>query len=78
MGYVVEVPVTDENFVGQMNRMRAWLDHRHIEPNSFTLSYAGAQKGVRVLFAGESDAAAFAEEFGGTPRSAAASDSVAA
>ena len=78
MGYVVEVPVSEDDLVAQMNRMRAWLDHRHVEPNSFTLSYAGTRKGVRVHFAGENDAAAFAKEFGGTQHSAAASDSVAA
>ena len=78
MGYVVEVLVPEEDLVRQMNRMRAWLDHRHFEPSSFTLSYAGDRKGLRVLFASESEAAAFAAEFGGTQTSAARSGSVAA
>jgi hypothetical protein len=47
-----------------MNRMRAWLDHRRFEPSSFTLSPASGPKVVRVLFKSESEAAAFAAEFG--------------
>jgi hypothetical protein len=78
MGYVVDVPVTEDDLVKQMNRMRAWLDHRHFEPSSFTLSYAGSGKGLRVIFASESEAVGFAEEFGGILRPLAASDSVAA
>jgi len=50
MGCVVEVTVTEDELVGQMNHMRAWLDHRRFEPSSFTLSEAHGGRVVRVLF----------------------------
>jgi outer membrane lipoprotein-sorting protein len=78
MGCVVEVSLTEDDLVGEMNRMRAWLDHRRFEPSSFTLSPAAGRKIVRVLFKSENAAAAFAAEFGGRPLSSAASGHVAA
>ena len=78
MGRLVEVSLTEDDFVGQMNRMRAWLDHRRFEPSSFTLSSAPGPKVVRVLFKSESEAAAFAAEFGGRPLFSTASAHVAA
>jgi predicted dehydrogenase len=78
MGCVVEVTVTEDELVGQMNHMRAWLDHRRFEPSSFTLSPGSGPKVVRVLFRSESEAAAFAAEFGGRPLSSADSGHVAA
>jgi hypothetical protein len=78
MGCVVEVSLTEDDLVGQMNRMRAWLDHRHFEPSSFKLSPAAGRKVVRVLFNSESAAAEFAAEFGGRSLSSAASGHVAA
>jgi hypothetical protein len=74
----VEVSVTEDDLVGQMNRMRAWLDHRHFEPSSFKLSPAAGRSVVRVFFKSESEAAAFAAEFGGRSLSSAASGHVAA
>ena len=78
MGYVVEVPVTEDDFVGQMNRMRAWLDHRRVEPSSFTLAYAAGQKRIRVLFENEDEATAFTAEFGGTRHASSVSDVITA
>ena len=78
MGCVVEVSVNEDDLVGQMNRMRAWLDHRHFEPSSFKLSPAAGRTVVRVFFKSESEAAAFAAEFGGRALSSAASGHVAA
>ena len=78
MGCVVEVSLTEDDLVEQMNRMRAWLDHRHFEPSSFKLSPAAGRKVVRVLFKSESAAAEFAAEFGGRSLSSAASGHVAA
>jgi outer membrane lipoprotein-sorting protein len=78
MGCVVEVTVTEDELVGQMNHMRAWLDHRRFEPSSFTLSDADGRRVVRVLFKNDSEAAAFAAEFGGRPLSSADSGHVAA
>ena len=65
MRYVVEVPVAEDNLYEQMNRMRAWLDHRRFEPSSFRLSRAADRQAVRVVFKSESEAMAFAGEFGG-------------
>jgi len=78
MGYVVEVPVIEDDLIKQMNRMRAWLDHRRFEPSSFTLSYVGARKGVHVFFASEAEAAVFAAELGGMQLASPNSDFVAA
>lgn len=69
MCYIAEVPVTEEDLNEQMSRMRAWLDHHRFEPSSFSLSHAGSRKIVRVLFKSQSEAAAFAAEFVGAPRS---------
>jgi hypothetical protein len=77
MGYVVEVPVTEDDLNGQMNRMRAWLDHCRFEPRSFKLGGAGDRQVVQVLFKTESEAAAFATEFGGTQLAPPLSNSVA-
>jgi hypothetical protein len=74
----VEVSVTEDDLVGQMNRMRAWLDHRHFEPSSFKLSPAAGRSVVRVFFKSESEAVAFAAEFGGRSLSLTASRHVAA
>jgi hypothetical protein len=49
-----------------MNRMRAWLDHQRFEPSTFRLWRAGDRQVVRVLFNTESEAVAFAAEFGGS------------
>jgi hypothetical protein len=78
MGCVVEVSLTEDDLVEQMNRMRAWLDHRHFEPSSFKLSPVARRKVVRVSFTSESAAAEFAAEFGGRSLSSAASGHVAA
>jgi hypothetical protein len=78
MRYVAEIPVTEDDLDGQMNRMRAWLDHRRFEPSSFRLGSAGGRQVVRVLFNTESEAAAFATEFGGTQLDPPLSDTVAA
>jgi hypothetical protein len=66
MRHVVEVPVAGENLYDQMNRMRGWLDHRRFEPSSFRLSQVGNRQVVRVVFKSQSEAMAFAPEFGGS------------
>jgi hypothetical protein len=65
MRYVVEVPVAETDLYEQMNRMRGWLDHRRFELSSFRLSRAENRQIVRVVFKSESEATAFAAEFGG-------------
>jgi hypothetical protein len=64
--YIVEVPVAEDDLDERMNSMRAWLDHQRFEPSSFRLQRTDTQQVVRVLFKIESEAAAFASEFGGS------------
>ena len=66
MLYIVEIPVAEDGLDERMNRMRAWLDHQRFEPSSFRLQRTDAHQVVRVLFKIESEAAAFAAEFGGS------------
>jgi hypothetical protein len=65
MPYVVELMLTEGNFIEQMNRMRSWLDHRRVEPSAFRVLDGDDARECRVHFASEADAIAFAEEFGG-------------
>ena len=75
MVYVVEIPVEEEGLTERMSQMRAWLDHQRCEPSRFRVSDAGAQApGCRVYFGTETDAAAFAQKFGGRVLSTLASD----
>ena len=65
MGCVVEVTVTEDELVGQMNHMRAWLDHR---PNQ--LSGGGVPgRAAGVVRGDDPDAAAqaAARRLGGAP-----------
>ena len=66
MLYVADITVTDSDLVGRMTLMRAWLDHQRLEPTSFRLRRVGDRQIVRVYFNEEREAAAFAEEFGGS------------
>jgi hypothetical protein len=66
MSYVVEVPVNDADFTERLNRMRAWLDHRRLEPSGFRFAAAGDNPGgCRVYFRSETEARQFTEAFGG-------------
>ena len=78
MRYVAEVPVIEADLYEQMNRMRAWLDHRRFEPSSFRLWRAGDRQIVRVVFKVEREAMAFAAEFGGSPLSPPVADAAVA
>jgi hypothetical protein len=78
MRCVVEVAVIEDDLNGQMNRMRAWLDHHRLEPVSFKLRRTETGRTVRVLFRTESEAAVFASEFGGLLLSSSATDAVVA
>jgi len=66
MHYGTEIPMTEDDLDGQMNRMRAWLDHQRSEPSSFRLQKVGPKQVVRVLFRTEREAGLFAAEFGGS------------
>jgi hypothetical protein len=61
----VEVSFLGENFAGQMNEMRGWLDHRHLELRAFRQFADGEAISCRLGFAKKQDAIAFADAFGG-------------
>jgi hypothetical protein len=65
MFYIVELTIAETIFIGRMNEMRTWLDHRHIEPTMFRIVDGEAPGEVRISFSSEGDATAFATEFGG-------------
>lgn len=78
MRFVVEVRRVEGDLIGEMNRMRAWLDHRRLQPSSFRLLRVGEARIVRVRFRTEDDAAAFALEFAGTLRALSSTDAAVA
>ena len=78
MLYIAEVPVTEDDLDGRMNRMRAWLDHQRFEPSVFRLSQTDDRQLVRAFFKVEAEAAAFAAEFGGSPLSSPVADAAVA
>jgi hypothetical protein len=66
MVYIVEIVASEDGLSERMNQMRAWLDHQRCEPSRFRVSNAAAQPaGCRVYFSSETEAAAFARQFGG-------------
>jgi len=60
-----EIHVGDSDLVGQMMRMREWLDSRRFEPAVFRYDHVDSSVIIRVDFSEEQEAAAFAREFGG-------------
>jgi hypothetical protein len=66
MFFIAEIPVAEDDLNERMNRMRAWLDHQRVEPSVFRLSQTDDRQVVRAFFKAESEAAAFAGEFGGS------------
>ena len=60
-----EVQVGDGELVAQMTRMREWLDSRRFEPAVFRYDHVDSAVIIRVDFAVEQEAVAFAREFRG-------------
>jgi len=60
-----EIRVGDGDFVSQMTRMREWLDSRRVEPAVFRYDHVDSSVIIRVDFAAEDAASAFAREFHG-------------
>ena len=60
-----EIRVGDSDLVGQMIRMREWLDSRRFEPAVFRYDHVDSSVIIRVDFAAADEAAAFAREFRG-------------
>ena len=67
MVYSVEISTSDESaaLAESMKKMRQWLDGHKIEPALFRYSTDPPAVVFRVEFAGEEQAIAFAEAFGG-------------
>ena len=61
-----EIRMGDGDFAGQMTRMREWLDSRRVEPAVFRYDHIDSSVIIRIDFAVEDEAAAFAREFHGT------------
>jgi hypothetical protein len=66
MLYVAEVQVADTDLTGRMNGMRMWLDRQRFEPSSFRYSPNDTGQSIRVSFKSQTEAVAFAAEFGGS------------
>ena len=60
-----EIRVGDSDLVIQMSRMREWLDSRRFEPAVFRYQHVDSSVVIRVDFAAEEQATAFAREFRG-------------
>ena len=64
--FPVEIGIPDEDaLTGRMGMMREWLDHQRFEPATFRYTFTSPGILVRVEFAVEAEAVAFAEAFDG-------------
>ncbi len=64
--YSTEIRFVAGQFVDRMNEMRTWLDSRRVEPSVFRYDHVAGGVVIRVEFAAEAEATAFAAEFGGS------------
>ena len=60
-----EIRVGDADLAAQMIRMREWLDSHRSEPAVFRYDHVDSSVIIRVDFAAEDAASAFAREFHG-------------
>ena len=67
MVFLVEISISHESaaLAESMKKMREWLDRRRIEPAVFRFNTTRRAVVFRIEFAGEDQAVAFAEAFGG-------------
>jgi hypothetical protein len=63
--HTTEIRAGDGDLVAHMTRMREWLDSRRFEPAVFRYDHVDSSVIIRVDFAEEQEAVAFAHEFGG-------------
>ena len=61
----IQVSMADFGLSAQMRRMRRWLDDRRFEPRAFHYEQMPDRVLVRVAFAAEHEARAFAAQFNG-------------
>lgn len=60
-----EVHIHDADFGDRLKDMRIWLDANRFEPATFTYFFLFPGMRLRVSFASDNEATAFAKEFGG-------------
>jgi hypothetical protein len=63
--HIVEVSVSRRELSERMAMMRVWLDERRFEPSTFNCRDVEDSVLIRIEFKVASEAAAFAERFGG-------------
>ena len=66
--FPVEIRVYERNedaLTARMSAMREWLDRHRFEPSKFLYTFVASGILFQVDFAVQSDAAAFARQFGG-------------
>lgn len=64
--FPVAINIADEDaLIEKMTAMREWLDHRRFEPSTFRYTFVLSGILFQVDFASQTQAAAFASEFGG-------------
>ena len=63
--HTAEIRTPEADFAAEMTRMRIWLDSRRFEPAVFRYEHVDGAVVIRVDFAIEEEAAAFAREFDG-------------
>lgn len=61
----IQVSMADPGLVTEMRRMRRWLDDRSFQPRAFHYEQQHERVLVRVAFAVENEARAFAVQFNG-------------
>jgi hypothetical protein len=65
MSATVEIRLIGNNLANTMREMRMWLDHRKFVPQGFRQSTCPGGLALHVEFRGQSEAADFADRFGG-------------
>ena len=63
--HTTEIRVANIAFSGEMTRMRTWLDSQRFEPAGFRYDHVDGAVVIRADFSVETEADAFAREFGG-------------
>jgi len=63
--YIVEIRREGDGLAEPMAAIRAWLDHKRVQPSAFRLSMIPGGTIFRLEFKGSSEAEALARAFGG-------------
>jgi hypothetical protein len=66
MRYTAKVHFGDANIAEGLSKLQVWLEDRRIEPSTFRYRMKTDDVRLQIDFSTLQDAAAFAEEFGGS------------